>query len=288
MFHGPGDGTGALAEIAIDRYGAGYWVTDWGGWTDEVASAVTSFLASRGAQHAVVLKRPDKGVPSLPERILGSGPERFEVREGKCRFWIRLEGTRHPGLFLDHAPLRRWLETGEAGRRILNTFAYTGSLSVAAGVGGAEHVTTLDLSRPTVQWAEENWHLNQLDASRARFIYGDVFEWFPRLKKQGGLYDCVILDPPSFSRGEKGSFSTGKDLTRLHRLALSVLAPGGTLITSINSANVSWQKYERDIDDAARAEGRELDVLFEIALPETYPTRAERDRYLKGWALKAR
>ena len=294
VFHGPGEGSGDLEQIAIDRFGDGYWVTEWesargrGGWSPEVAAAVVQFLKDHGARHAVVLRRPEKGVPSLPERILGEGPERFEAREGKCRFWIRLEGTRHPGLFLDHAPLRRKLEAGFGGARVLNTFAYTGSLSIAAGLGGAEHVTTLDLSKPTIRWAEENWALNELDASRARFIFGDVFEWLPRLKRDGKSYDCVILDPPSFSRGDKGTFSTSKDLEKLHRLALALLAPGGTLVTSINSANVTREKYRRDVDAAAKAEGRKLETLFEIGLPETFPAKAgSLGSDLKGWALRA-
>lgn len=294
VFHGPGEGSGDLERIAIDRFGDGYWVTEWesekgrGGWTPEVARAVTEFLKARGARHAVVMRRPEKGIPQLPERILGEGPERFEAVEGRSRFWIRLEGTRHPGLFLDHAPLRRWLESSARGWKVLNAFAYTGSLSVAAGVGGAAQVTTLDLSKPSVAWARENWQLNGLDEAASRFVSGDVFEWLPRLKREGQAYDCVILDPPSFSRGEKGSFSTAKDLEKLHVLALGCLAPGGVLVTSINSAKIPREKYLRELVSATRAAGREGRILFDIGLPETFPTRLgrEEDRYLKGWAIR--
>ncbi|MCM2323416.1 MAG: class I SAM-dependent methyltransferase, partial [Oligoflexia bacterium] len=198
--------------------------------------------------------------------------------------------TRHPGLFLDHAPLRQWLRRRARDWRVLNTFAYTGSLSVAAGAGGARQVTTLDLARPAIQWAEENWRLNGFSDERARFIAGDVFEWLPRLKREGQTFDCVILDPPSFSHGKKGNFSTSKDLPRLHALALELLAPGGTLVTSINSAQVSWARFERDVAEAARERRRELEVLAQIDLPETFPTRlgAAQDRYLKGWILRSR
>src|SRR6202041_44691 len=142
---------------------------------------------------------------------------------------------KHPGLFLDHAPLRAWLKENSKGLNVLNTFAYTGSLSVAAGVGGAKKVTTLDLSRPTLEWARENWELNRLAEKNSDFIFGDYFEWIPRLAKKNQLFDCVILDPPSFSRGKKGGFSTTKDLRTLHELALDCVAPEGVLVTSINS-----------------------------------------------------
>jgi 23S rRNA (cytosine1962-C5)-methyltransferase len=176
------------------------------------------------------------------------------------------------------------------GWKVLNTFAYTGSLSVAAGLGGAEHVTTLDLSKPTVRWAQDNWELNGLAADRGRFISGDVFEWLPRLGREGRLFDAIILDPPSFSRGNKGSFSTSKDLTMLHRLAMELLAERGTLITSINSANVSWAQYEKDVLSAARELGHEYEVLSRIDLPETFPTPLSQPqaRYLKGWILRRR
>ena len=172
---------------------------------------------------------------------------------------------------------------------VLNCFAYTGSLSVAAGAGGAKSVTTLDLSKPVVRWAEENWKLNELPAERARFVAGDVFERLPRFARQGERFGCVILDPPSFSRGNKGSFSTARDLPRLHRLALDCLEEGGVLVSSINSANVSRAKYEADVRQAARDSGAELEVLGRIQLAEPFRgPRGVGEDYLKGWILRVR
>jgi 23S rRNA G2069 N7-methylase RlmK/C1962 C5-methylase RlmI len=308
VFHGPGEGSGALRDWAIDRFGDHYWVTRWedqgtgslGAASDAaVLDAIVAFLRSKGAVSVVWLGRPEKGVPAPPRALWGEAPVgRFEVGEGHARYWIQLLETRHPGLFLDHAPLRAWLAENARGWSVLNTFAYTGSLSVACGLGGASHVTTLDLSRPTVQWAEANWALNGLEApsgadGAARFVFGDVFEWMPRLKREGQRFDCVILDPPSFSRGQKGkggksaTFSTAKDLRRLHELAMDLLVDQGTLITSINSANVSWDKYESDVQAAAREKRIELRVVRKIALPESFPAKGD-DAYLKGWIFKAR
>ena len=172
----------------------------------------------------------------------------------------------------------------------MNTFAYTGSLSVAAGLGGAAHVTTLDLSKSVVGWAEENWKLNKLSSDRARFLAGDVFEWLPRFKREGRKFDCVILDPPSFSRGVKGNFSTSKDLKKLHLMALEVLGGEGILISSINSANVPWARFESEVLSAARERGLGFELLQRIDLPDTFPTPFEKpdERYLKGWILRLR
>jgi 23S rRNA G2069 N7-methylase RlmK/C1962 C5-methylase RlmI len=301
VFHGPGEGSGAFSRIAIDRFKSEegeshFWITEWAegksaALSQANLSMLRKFLESKKAASAVALLRPSSGLPSEPTTILGEPPEEaFTAREGardSFRFLIRLRGVRHPGLFLDHRPLRLWLRKQMKGLRVLNTFSYTGSLSIAAGAGGAAEVTTLDLSKATIDWARENWKLNGFDEDRARFIYGDYFDWLPRLKKEGKKYDCVVLDPPSFSRGKSGTFSTAKDLVKLHRLAFDVIEPGGYLVTSINSANVSIDKFAKDVF-AAAPKGRMMETVRDIELPETFPTREGRDedRYLKGWILR--
>jgi len=300
VFHGPGEGQGDSRHFAVDRFGLHYWVTEWESEnsreklsrekSNRVRAEICEFLRGRGAQSIVGLSRPEQGVAPESQVLFGTPPAgRFEVKENQARFWIQLERTRHPGLFLDHEPLRRWLMGHCRDLRVLNTFSYTGSLSVAAGLGGAKQVTTLDLSQPSIQWAKENMSLNGFSEPSHRFISGDVFEWLPRLKREKALFDCIILDPPSFSHGKKGRFSTSKDLEKLHALAMDVLAPEGILVTSINSANISWKKYEADVLLPARSKKLKFMVLHQIDLPETFPTvlGLGESRYLKGWILKS-
>jgi 23S rRNA (cytosine1962-C5)-methyltransferase len=170
------------------------------------------------------------------------------------------------------------------GLRVLNLFAYTGSLSIAAGRGGAESVTTIDLSKATMDWARENWALNHLESARGRFFAGDVFEELPRLERRKELFERIVLDPPSFSRGKKGTFSTQKDWGRLHDRVLPLLAPGGILVSSMNSAQIPQSRVEDEIHQAAHRLGLRLQVLRRIDLPETFPTETgmPEERYLKG------
>lgn len=290
VFHGPGESE-ELRAFAIDRFKDHYWVTHWEG--ERAASPksvekIVQFLEKKRAHSAVGLVRPQKGVPEKPHVYFGNPPsEPFEVVEGKLRFQIRLRDSRHPGLFLDHRPLRSWLLKHARGMRVLNTFAYTGSLSVAAAAGGAAAVTTLDLSKGTLDWASQNLKLNGAEAV-SKVICGDVFQWLPRLKRENSKFDCIILDPPSFSHGKDGNFSTAKDLGRLHALALQILNPDGILITSINSANIPWKKYEEDVLGTGKPGASRFTVLSKIDLPETFPTPLgqEKTRYLKGWILK--
>lgn len=293
VFHGPGEGRGGLEWFAIDQFGKNYWVTEWENLGkgprngDLIRKEIILFLQKKEAKSVVGLSRPAKGIAPESELWLGEMPTgHWEVQEAQLKFQIQFEKTRHPGLFLDHEPLRRWLSTRCQGMTVLNGFAYTGSLSVAAAAGGAKKVTTLDLSKVYINWAKENFSLNGFSEADHRFIAGDVFEWLPRLKREKEQYDCVILDPPSFSHGNKGRFSTAKDLEKLHSLALDVLAPQGILVTSINSSNISWAKYEAEI--LAASKGRAWKILRQIDLPETFPTPLGQasDRYLKGWVLQ--
>ena len=299
IFFGPAEGSVLTRRFSIEWFADGVWIfertdeRDDGSITEEVTQdlrAIREFLEPHGASFGVFLPRPKGRAPSEAQVAWGFPPTEGRVVSelGRLRFQIRFLETRHPGLFLDHAPLRAWLLQSSRGLKVLNTFAYTGSLSIAAGVGGASKVTTLDLSRPTLHWAEANWKLNGLDPSTHEVLHGDSFEWFPRLAKKSRIFDLVILDPPSFSRGKKGTFSTARDLGPLHAAAIPLVAPGGRLITSINSANVSREDYKKAIESAARSLGRALDFESELTSPDSFPKR-EGDPvtdYLKGWRIR--
>lgn len=299
IFHGPAEGTGEpeLSRIAIEYFRgsnkeAYVWVFSWESsgrlaLSPALVVELSAFLQKIGVRGAVLLERPEKGAPEDAKLLFGEVPEFIDIHERDRRYRIRFLKTKHPGLFLDHAPLRDELASGLLSEKsVLNTFAYTGSLSVAARKGGAERVVTLDLSKPTVQWAEENWALNFGDPANdpsADFIYGDVFEWLPRLIKRGEKYDCVILDPPSFSRSPKKVFSTARDLGGLHALAIQLVKPSGILITSINSAKISRAQFREQIQEAEKSEKRHCVELLALGAPKNSFPGAD---YLKGWIFR--
>lgn len=229
--------------------------------------------------------KPMKGLPPIePECLLGEDCSEILTEELGLSYKIKQKNVRHPGLFLDHYPLRKWMIDSKAIKgNVLNTFSYTGSLSCAAFKGGAETVTTLDLSKSTIEWAKENWLLNQFPENKGDFIYGDYFEWLPRFHKKKRFFNAVILDPPSFSRGKNGVFSTKKDLETLHVLALSVLSTEGYLISSINSETISLSDYIKEIQKIVLSQNRTFQFIRELkAEPIGFP-KAE---HLKGVILK--
>ncbi|HEX4925360.1 MAG TPA: class I SAM-dependent methyltransferase [Bdellovibrionales bacterium] len=289
VFHGPGEGSGRLEDLFIDVFGDHAWVTWKGAGHLETNRAIASFLESKGLQSAVVQEKPGDDLATLAGPLFGAPPERFVCEEHGLKYEIRLSGTRHPGLFLDHAPLRAWLTKNFGGASVLNTFCYTGSLSVAAAAARpGVKITNLDLSKPAIEWSRQNWLLNGHREEDGDFIYGDVFEWLPKLDKRGRKFDCVLVDPPSSSHGKKGHFSTKKNLKELAVLAMTLVAPGGLLMVSINSYNVSWAEFEKSLATASQETGFKGRELARIGQDETYyPVRRPEDRYLKGLLLQS-
>jgi 23S rRNA (cytosine1962-C5)-methyltransferase len=279
--------------IAIDLFQNHAWITQWGNLRANILPDAIAFLRElkpwgKKIESIVLMDRSTVASEKEVQTIWGTPPqERFSVLENGVPYLIELNKGKHPGLFLDHEPLRRWLKTSQNKKRVLNLFSYTGSLSVAAGKGGAVHVTTLDLSKSTIEWAEANWKNANLEPANARFIYGDVFEWLPKFIKKNEQYDTILCDPPSFSRSKNGVFSTNKDSQRLHELILPLLAKGGVLVTSINSENYPESSFLRDIHQASEKTGALLQVLKRIDLPESFATSSHHlgERYLKGFHL---
>ena len=160
-----------------------------------------------------------------------------EVREGNCRFLVNLSDYLDTGLFLDHRPTRQLLQKMAQGTRFLNLFAYTGSVTVHALMGGAKATTSVDLSRTYLDWARRNLELNRFDPQAEEVIQADCLTWIETEQtRRRGAYDLIFLDPPTFSNSKsmQGTFDVQRDHVDLLRKVLKLLAPGGTLIFSNN------------------------------------------------------
>ena len=138
------------------------------------------------------------------------------------------------------------------GLRLLNTFSYTGAFSVAAAAAGAE-TTTLDLSQPYLDWAKRNLSHNGVDPAAHHFCKGDTFHWLRRFAKQERKFDGIVLDPPTFSRDEKGKvFRVEHDFGELAALAASILAPGGWILCCTNFKKLPPIAFERQLITSVR------------------------------------
>lgn len=186
----------------------------------------------------------------------GDGPLETEVSEAGARYGLDFAGGYSAGLFIDQRANRARVR-GLKPKRLLNTFAYTCSFSVAAALAGAETVS-VDLSRRSLTRGEENFRRNALDPKVGhRFLADDVLGLLPRLARRGETFDAIILDPPTFSRNQAGAaFQVQRDFDRLVALALEVTAPGANLLLSVNHSAMKVADLERAARGALRMTGR--------------------------------
>lgn len=155
------------------------------------------------------------------------------VEEFGAKFKVNLFDYLDTGLFLDHRLARRYIQQNAKDKRFLNLFAYTGTASVHAAIGGAKAITTIDLSKTYLKWGQDNFELNNISNTRYRFEQADCLKWLEHATSQ---YDLIFLDPPTFSNSKrmKDAFDVQNDHIKLLTWVKKILSPSGTLIFSNN------------------------------------------------------
>lgn len=222
-------------------------------------------------------------------QVAGRRPEEdVIVEERGVRVGVRPWEGGDAGLFSDMRGLRAWLRPHWQGRRVLNTFAYTGMFSVSAALGGACDVHTVDLSEHYLDRARENFRLNGLDPARYTFTVQDTFKTLDALRRKGQQFDVVVADPPSHSHSDAGTWSVSKDLGRLVGACLRVLAPGGWLVVATNLGSMSPKDFRKQILAGSHKVGRPLRLVHEGSPPVDFPAALDfpESRYLKCWVLQ--
>ncbi len=197
----------------------------------EALAAVRAVLEVPREKVFLKVRQQQKGKEQY--RKLAASGEFHEVREGECRLLVNLRDYLDTGLFLDHRPTRQLLGELAAGRDFLNLFAYTGTATVHAALGGAASTTSVDLSRTYLDWARRNLELNGLSGPRHRLLQDDCREW---LKRETRRYGLIFLDPPTFSNSKRmdGTFDVQRDQVELLSAAAALLTDDGILIFSTN------------------------------------------------------
>jgi 23S rRNA (cytosine1962-C5)-methyltransferase len=252
IFHGYGEGRRGLK---IDRYGEAVIAAH----KVDLAVDPEELVAALDLCHPfrlIVLRshrRRDLNPMALRVAVLRGDPlpDVLEVREDGLRFLVNPSAPDNPGLFLDARPARRWIRENSAGRRILNLFAYTGSLGVAAAAGGARSVTHVDALAAPLERAHRNHALNGLPVDDRSLMRGNVYRHLPRAARSGVTFDGIILDPPPQVPARRGHRPRGQDFPTLTRLAAPLLAPGGWLLCFFSRYDQPGQCGESEVREAA-------------------------------------
>ncbi|HJQ15358.1 MAG TPA: class I SAM-dependent methyltransferase [Anaerolineales bacterium] len=179
--------------------------------------------------------------------LFGETPD-TRIKEHNIWYSIDLTMNRDASFYLDTRNLRKWLIENMHGKTVLNTFAYTGSLGIAALAGGAKRVVQHDLNRQFLNVAKTSYTLNGFPIHRQDFIATDFFTLAGNFKRTNETFDCVIIDPPFFSTTSKGKVNQVHESARLINKVRPLINDGGTLVTINNALYVSGQDYMRTLE----------------------------------------
>ena len=286
LFNQEGDGFGGLT---VDLYGD-YAVFSWyNSYVYQIRKVISEafrqvFPELLGAYEKIRFK----GLDYESAHIYGQeAPDFFTVLENGVLYQVFMNDGLMTGIFLDQHEVRGSLVDGLAmGKSLLNMFSYTAAFSVAAAMGGASQTTSVDLAKRSRELSQAHFQANGISTDDHRFIVMDVFEYFKYAKRKGLTYDVIVLDPPSFARNKKQTFSVAKDYHKLISQSLEILNPGGIIIASTNAANVSRQKFTEQIDKGFA--GRSYQILNKYGLPAdfAYNKKDESSNYLKVISMK--
>ena len=199
--------------------------------------------------------------------IFGETPD-TRIKEHGVWYSIHLTMNRDASFYLDTRNLRNWLIERMRDKTVLNTFAYTGSLGVAASAARAKRVVQHDLNRQFLNVAKTSYTLNGFPIQKQDFIAADFFTVVGKFKRAKEAFDCVIVDPPFFSTTAKGRVDQVKESARLINKVRPLVKDGGTLIAINNALYVSGKEYMKTLEELCR-DGY-LKVKELITVPEDF------------------
>ena len=286
LFNQEGDGFGGLV---VDLYGD-YAVFSWyNSYVYQIRQTISeAFRQVFPEVLGTYEKIRFKGLDYESAHVYGQeAPDFFTVLENGVLYQVFMNDGLMTGIFLDQHEVRGSLVDGLAmGKSLLNMFSYTAAFSVAAAMGGARQTTSVDLAKRSRELSQAHFQANGISTDDHRFIVMDVFEYFKYAKRKDLTYDVIVLDPPSFARNKKQTFSVAKDYHKLISQSLEILNPEGIIIASTNAANVSRQKFTEQIDKGFA--GRSYQILNKYGLPAdfAYNKKDESSNYLKVISMK--
>ena len=286
LFNQEGDGFGGLTVDLYGDYAVFYCYNSYVYQIRQIISEAFRqvFPEVLGAYEKIRFK----GLDYESAHVYGQeAPDFFTVLENGVLYQVFMNDGLMTGIFLDQHEVRGSLVDGLAmGKSLLNMFSYTAAFSVAAAMGGASQTTSVDLAKRSRELSQAHFQANGISTDDHRFVVMDVFEYFKYAKRKGLTYDVIVLDPPSFARNKKQTFSVAKDYHKLISQSLEILNPGGIIIASTNAANVSRQKFTEQIDKGFA--GRSYQILNKYGLPAdfAYNKKDESSNYLKVISMK--
>ncbi|MEA2100450.1 MAG: class I SAM-dependent rRNA methyltransferase [Campylobacterota bacterium] len=273
IFNGEGDGVGGLT---IDYFDGFYLIT----WYSlgiyelktEIIQALKNSVDYKGIYQKKRFDGKGKYLDDNDDFITGTRAEdSITVKENGVNFAIHLDDGAMVGVFLDQKDVRKTIRDKYAkGKTLLNTFSYTGAFSVYGVLGGATKTTSVDLAKRSLSKTQEQFEVNNIDVQSQNIIVEDVFNYFKYAVRKKLTFDIVVLDPPSFARSKKHTFSASKDYVNLLKEAIQITNNGGVIVASTNSANFSMMRFRDFIFKAFKELKAKYKVEESFSLPKDF------------------
>ncbi|MFD2044179.1 class I SAM-dependent rRNA methyltransferase [Ornithinibacillus salinisoli] len=290
IFNGEGDGIGGFTIDYFD----GYYLINWYSegiysFKDQVIRAFDELTDYKGIYEK---KRFDTKGKYIDDDDFVKG-ERGEfpiiVKENGINYAVYLNDGAMVGIFLDQRDVRNVIREKYAmDKNVLNTFSYTGAFSVAAALGGAAKTTSVDLAKRSKSKTIEQFSVNGIDYEAQDIVVMDVFDYFKYANRKDLKFDLVILDPPSFARSKKRTFSSSKDYPTLIKDAILVTEKNGVIVASTNNATFGMKKFKGFVEQACKDTGTTYKIIESFNLPKDFQTSSDypEGNYLKVLFIK--
>jgi 23S rRNA (cytosine1962-C5)-methyltransferase len=223
-------------------------------------------------------------INSVSGWLAGSGTGKVIAKENDLLFSVDFAEGQKTGFFIDQRENRYLLKTLSKGKKVLNTFCYTGGFSVFAAAGGATEVHSVDISAEAVRLSEENMKLNFPNAAHKGFAV-DCFDYLKDMPENE--YDIIVLDPPAFAKNARAVDNASRGYKQINMRALKKIKAGGILFTFSCSQNISKDLFQKIIFGAAADVGRNVRIIHQLHQPADHPINIyhPEGEYLKGLVL---
>ena len=286
LFNQDGDGFGGLT---IDRYGD-FAVFSWYNSFvyDRKELIITAFREIFPEIVGGYEKIRFNGLDYVSSHLFGQlAPKSITIKENGVCYRVFMNDGLMTGIFLDQHEVRGCFVDGLAtGKSLLNMFSYTAAFSIAAAMGGASQTCSVDLAKRSKELSEAHFIANGMDCANHTFMVMDVFAYFKYAKKKGLSYDIIVLDPPSFARNKKQTFSVAKDYHKLIAQSLDILNPKGIIIASTNAANVTIERFKQEIEKGFGTCPHRYVQVHRLPADFVYNKNDESSNYLKVFTIE--
>lgn len=284
VVNGEGDG---IPGLIIDRYD---WVCvvrvyakAWVRYLPDIIEAIELFGWVGSIVRKLGVERVD-GSKGLEHLSMSEAPETLVVTERQMKLLVQPGKGQKTGMFLDQREHRDLVRQWSAGRMVENLFSYHGGFSVAAALGGAARVVSVDIAPRAIEDAKENFRLNGLDPDHHGFEVADCFAYRPK-----GKVDMLIVDPPSLAKGARSAGAARNAYRKLHRNLANHVSRDGLMASASCTARMTHAEWVRAVEEGLITAGL-WSWLWTSQAPVDHPTAMwhPEGRYLKFGLLRRR